>query len=248
MSQGLPLANSTRNNKCPRPIHQSVAAYIATSTLTNDDATAAAATAPDDFDVGQDDELEDEDEDGDETEDDELNGGAVVDQPVGEKVRAQRRARVGTFVGFKDPELEYVLLQALDTVRPFDAEHGRKAATWEKVIEYLRKHDDKEERAGRPRVFGLVNSRVCRANWNALSDEYAKHLAKMRQTTGANPTLTPRLQLMGAVYDFEQSCKKTMDDKKEQGRRKRARIESNRVEGLAMMERSRTGYRMGPPQ
>ncbi|KAG0299415.1 hypothetical protein BGZ97_003715, partial [Linnemannia gamsii] len=184
----------------------------------------------------------------DETEDEELNGEVVADQPIGEGVpaQAQRRARFGTFVGFKDPDLEYVLLQALDTVRPFDAEHGKKASAWEKVVEYLKKYDDKEDRAGRPRVFSIVNARVCRNNWKALSDEYAKHLAKMRQTTGANSTLTQRLQLMGAVYDFEQSYKKEADARKEQGKRKRARIESNRVEGLAMLDRSRQGYRKVP--
>ncbi|KAF8948064.1 hypothetical protein BGZ47_006609 [Haplosporangium gracile] len=182
----------------------------------------------------------------DETDTDDLAGGSLISPEEADVGLPSQRARTA-FVGFKDPKLELVLLHALDAVRPFGAQHGRKLDAWKSVVQNLKDHDAIEQEAGRPAVFSLVNTRVCQAKWNTLSDEYAEHLREMRRTTGANPTLTKRLQLMGAIYDYELSCKEDSTRKKQKRSHDNARKESNRVNGLALLERSRLGPSRGLP-
>ncbi|KAG9070780.1 hypothetical protein KI688_008320 [Linnemannia hyalina] len=146
-------------------------------------------------------------------------------------VRRTPQPRATTFNGFKDPAHELLLLKALDAVRPFGIQHGQTRAAWSRVVQYLKDYDDKERAEGRPTVFDDVNPCVCQARWKNLSSEYAEHEAAMLRATGVNPQIADRLKYMQPVYEFEQACRKTADDNKDKRHRKKARTESNRVEG-----------------
>lgn len=185
-------------------------------------------------------------DDGTDTDTDDIASGGLI-LPEGAAIGLSPQRSRAPFNGFKDPKLELILLHALDAVRPFGAQHGRKLDAWKSVVQNLKDHDAIEQDAGRLAVFSLVNARVCQAKWNTLSDEYAEHLREMRRTTGANPTLTKRLQLMGAIYEHELSCKEDSARKKQKRSHDNTRKESNRVNGLALMERSRSGPARGPP-
>ncbi|KAF9536398.1 hypothetical protein EC957_011099 [Mortierella hygrophila] len=249
MSQG---AFTPRIGKRPRP--RSTPHHRNVDLPSSDTASILGASSVDDYlsaISGADARLMDEQDEGtggetddeagnDGTDTDDLTGGSLISPEGADVGLPSQRARTA-FTGFKDLKLELILLQALDAVRPFGAQHGRKLDAWRSIVQHLKDHDVIEQEAGRPAVFGLVNARVCQAKWNTLSDEYAEHLREMRRTTGANPTLTKRLQLMGAIYDYELSCKEESARKKQKRSHDNARKESNRVNGLALMERSRSG-------
>ncbi|KAG0069156.1 hypothetical protein BGZ93_002909 [Podila epicladia] len=162
-------------------------------------------------------------------------------------IQRTRQPRANAFNGFKDPAHEIVLLKALDVVRPFGAQHGQTATAWLRVVRYLKDHDDKERAAGRPTVFNDVNPRVCQARWKTLSREYADFEDDMVIASGVNPHITDRLKHIQPVYEFEKSCKKASNENKDKRQRKKARTESNRVDGEHLLERSRTGLRQRPP-
>ncbi|KAK3830062.1 MAG: hypothetical protein JOS17DRAFT_830500 [Linnemannia elongata] len=172
---------------------------------------------------------------GGETDEDAGNDGTDTEDLTGESLISPEGADVGlpfqrvrtAFTGFKDPKLELILLQALNAVRPFGAQYRRKLDAWRSIVQHPKDHDPIEQEAGRPAVFSLVNAREYHAKWNTLSDEYAEQLHEMRRTTGANPTLTKRLKLMGAIYDYEQSCKEESARKKQKRSHYNARTESD---------------------
>jgi hypothetical protein len=204
----------------------------------NNDADERDSGCSDDNDDNDDDGTEDEEEVGDDVGNRrETAGEGTCD----ETVHRSSQPRATIFTGFKDPAHELLLLKALDTVRPFGVQHGQTGTAWSRVVQYLRDHDDKEQAEGRPRVFDDVNPRVCQARWKNLSSEYAAHETAMLRATGVNPEITDRLKYIQPVYEFEQACRKTTDDNKDKRHRKKARTESNRVEGLLLLERSRTG-------
>lgn len=119
-------------------------------------------------------------------------------------------------------------------------------AAWLRVVQYLKDHDNKEHAAGHLTVFDDVNPRVCQARWKGLSREFADYEAEMAIATGVNPQLTDRLKHIQPVYEFEKACRKTTTENKDKRQRKKARTESNRVEGQNLLDRSRMGLRRGP--
>lgn len=88
--------------------------------------------------------LSDEEEaNSDETESD--DGASTAGENHRTKMR--RKNKTQPFVGWTD-ETELNLFDAIDAMRPFNAQHGQKSGAWSRVAEYLQEYDVREQAAG----------------------------------------------------------------------------------------------------
>ncbi|GJJ67682.1 hypothetical protein EMPS_00028 [Entomortierella parvispora] len=139
--------------------------------------------------------------------------------------------------------LQIELLKVLEVVRPFAAGYGKTEEAWGLVVVQLHRYDDDQEKAGQPRVFEGVTTRTCRENWNALSKAYQEYECRLKTGTGINPELTEVLKYSKSVYEHELAAREANSQRSNQMMLAREHVETNKANGLELLERSRAGPR-----
>ncbi|KAF9933641.1 hypothetical protein FBU30_004884, partial [Linnemannia zychae] len=108
----------------------------------------------------------------------------------------------------KDTPEELLLLKALKDTSPFTAKHKDKAASWERVVTWLKTHDEKRLSETPPKnvLFEGIQSRTCKLAWTRISKEFVEYQRRLKRATGVELVDGERIQLIEELYNTEQAA------------------------------------------